>query len=369
VCPSDPSATKLSKPSHAPRQHFIFQACATAAHGAACHALADGSTAARARARWRSPTAWGCCTMSRRRCGSANSQVRRVAAASAPQRLLRRHTRTPRCGTEAAVPRAAVHRAHVSTSPSDHAVDLFYITGAHEAKRYEWPPRRAEPSCAHARITQTTATSCPARTASRMCKSALRVWAHRLVRAPRASAAHALTCRVLRCLRQSCSHVRATLGDPTSKFSLYPAPVTNCRCGATIPCDGTICGGRHFSNAEAEGALHRVCTARGVCVPPLRRPLMRLRHAAAGTDAAPATGAALNNAAAAAAAAIEAMEDVEDTCAPPLVPPALRLFVRARRVLKSTRPCPPGRTRARVATPRRLSLWTTTRARRTPCCR
>jgi hypothetical protein len=48
------------------------------------------------------------------------------------------------------------------------------------------------------------------------------------------------------------SHVRATLGDPTSKFSLYPAPVTNCRCGATIPCDGTICGGRRF--AEAEGA-------------------------------------------------------------------------------------------------------------------
>ena len=48
------------------------------------------------------------------------------------------------------------------------------------------------------------------------------------------------------------SHVRATLGDPSSKFSLYPAPVTNCRCGATIPCDGTICGGRRF--AEAEGA-------------------------------------------------------------------------------------------------------------------
>ena len=24
----------------------------------------------------------------------------------------------------------AVHRAHVSTSPSDHAVDLFYVTGA-----------------------------------------------------------------------------------------------------------------------------------------------------------------------------------------------------------------------------------------------
>ena len=26
--------------------------------------------------------------------------------------------------------RATVHRAHVSTSPSDHAVDLFYVTGA-----------------------------------------------------------------------------------------------------------------------------------------------------------------------------------------------------------------------------------------------
>ena len=52
------------------------------------------------------------------------------------------------------------------------------------------------------------------------------------------------------------SHVRATLGS-TSKFSLYPAPVTNCRCAATIPCDGTICGGRRFG--EAVTGASRVC--------------------------------------------------------------------------------------------------------------
>ena len=38
-------------------------------------------------------------------------------------------------------PDTSVHRAHVSTSPSNHAVDLFYITGA--ATRLVYAQRHA----------------------------------------------------------------------------------------------------------------------------------------------------------------------------------------------------------------------------------
>jgi len=83
-----------------------------------------------------------------------------------------------------------VHRAHVSTSPSDFAVDLFYVTDM----RNELPqPER---------------------------------------------------------FKAVQDHVTAALQDPSSRISLHPAPVTNCRCVAAIPCDGTICGGRR---AELEG--------------------------------------------------------------------------------------------------------------------
>lgn len=106
------------------------------------------------------------------------------------------------------------------------------------------------------------------------------------------------------------SHVRATLGDPSSKFSLYPAPVTNCRCAAAIPCDGTICGGRRLGEGgEEEGAWRLLALA---------LPSLSLTRRPGEDAAAPRTGAARSNAAAAAAAALEAtMEDVEDPCAPP----------------------------------------------------
>jgi len=135
-----------------------------------------------------------------------------------------------------------VHRAHVSTSPSDFAVDLFYVTDM----RNELPqPER---------------------------------------------------------FKAVQDHVTAALQDPSSRISLHPAPVTNCRCVAAIPCDGTICGGRR---AELEG------------VPggPLAGPPVADARAA-GEVPTPAAGAALNNAAAAAAAAIEAQEDVDETGCP-----------------------------------------------------
>lgn len=135
----------------------------------------------------------------------------------------------------------AVHRAHVSTSPSDHAVDLFYVTGACRARKraqHLLTPnadnRNELPNADRFKDVQ----ECARRLLCRLLSS-------RGCRRPR-----------------SCSHVRATLGDPSSKFSLYPAPVTNCRCGATIPCDGTICGGRRFAEAEganaAPGGVHRL---------------------------------------------------------------------------------------------------------------
>lgn len=82
--------------------------------------------------------------------------------------------------------------------------------------------------------------------------------------------------------------MRAALGDPSAKLSLHPAPTTACRCGVTIPCDGTICGGR-----LAEGDA-------GADTP--------------GCEQQPGADAACSNAAAAAAAAMEAM-DVDERCA------------------------------------------------------
>ena len=154
------------------------------------------------------------------------------------------------------------------------------------------------------------------------------------------------------------SHVRATLGDLSSKFSLYPAPVTNCRCGATIPCDGTICGGRRFAEAEGANAVlfqTHTADARASCL------CSRRSRRDAGVEPAPATGAALNNAAAAAAAAIEAMEDVDDACVGACkgtrICCAHPLFA-----LAASMPVP-------VGMPRRWSASTTTPAKRILCFR
>lgn len=102
--------------------------------------------------------------------------------------------------------------------------------------------------------------------------------------------------------------MRAKLGS-TSQFSLYPAPVTNCRCAATIPCDGTICGGRRFG--EAGGGESNVL----VCTPLLTRRLSALLrvHTADDESGVPII-AACSNAAAAAAAAMEANEDADNEC-------------------------------------------------------
>ena len=70
------------------------------------------------------------------------------------------------------------------------------------------------------------------------------------------------------------------LGDGGAKFSLFPAPDTACRCGAAIPCDGTICGGKRLvGSGDSDGR------------------------------AAPEASKARSNAAAAAAAAAEAMAE------------------------------------------------------------
>lgn len=146
-----------------------------------------------------------------------------------------------------------VHRAHVSTSPSGTAVDLFYVSGAFALR------------C----VCSTNQYLVMDRQQKRAAGSGA------IQRSPGVRKSRPTTANL--CVNPPFRHVRVALGDTSAKFSLHPAPTTACRCGATIACDGTICGGRDNLS------------------PP---------------------GSAASNAAAAAAAAMEAMEDVaDDTCA------------------------------------------------------
>jgi hypothetical protein len=70
--------------------------------------------------------------------------------------------------------------------------------------------------------------------------------------------------------------VRSKLGDVSAKFSLFPAlPNPECRCGATIPCDGTICGGpgaSSFGGACRASAAELLALSSWASEPPAGRP-------------------------------------------------------------------------------------------------
>ena len=112
-----------------------------------------------------------------------------------------------------------VHRAHVSTSPSNQAVDLFYVSD----RRNELPSTER--------------------------------------------------------FQEIQAHARARLGDAQASFSLHPAPVTHCRCDALIPCDGSICGVRQAPDVPAapSGAADSDDADLCVSLHPLAYPVLTLR--------------------------------------------------------------------------------------------